>query len=486
MANISAELAAIMAAIYGRDVRGSIHDAIDTINKVSERIFVTGSADPTGNALYSKLLYLNTTSWDLFQSADTSPYTWSKIGNIEGNSITSITGPVTVGLVDTYTINFSKLSPVSFDVTNGRGIVSLTGPSTVGLTDTYTFTYNDGTTETIDINNGKGISSITGPTKVGLVDTYTINYNDGTSQTYDVSNGKGISAINGPVSSGLLDMYTIVYNDGTTQNYTVTNGKDGNTVLRGTEVTGTATSDTGFTLSKKCQTGDTYINNTTGNVYECRQGADAYVQSLWKFSFAMTGGGGAQFLFDLTDVNYATVVAPQPGQILQYDGSVGEWVAAYGGSGHDLKPTPGLTLTEDNVVAYIKGKVNDSTNNEVTSIYSIAHWSNVKRIRLLYNDTIGHTGIGTWKDGPITAADETDWWENNVFKLLDTLDPAVDGYDTDVSIKFDPGNGEIVSLGGYMIDTTTGKMCIRFANYLADPSNAKIAVDVTFTRTNVG
>lgn len=497
MANISNELALIQSAILGREVRGSIHNAIRVINDECEKIFIIGTADPTGNADFSKLLYLNTNTWDLFVSGDTEPYTWTLAGNIAGNSITSISGPdpdPDDPLRDIYTIHFSKASDVEFAVENGKGISSIVKTQVAGLVDTYTITYTDGTTQDYDVANGKGIASIAKTQVAGLVDTYTITYTDGTTQDYDVTNGKGITSINGPVSSGLLDMYTIVYNDGSTQNYTITNGKDGNTVLRGTEVTGTATSDTGFTLNRKCQTGDTYINNTTGNVYECRQGAEANVQSLWKFSFAMTGGGGAQFLYDLTDVNDATVMNPQPGYILQYDANVGEWVGAFGGSGHNMRPIPDATkpsgqkLTEDDVVAYVQSKFpqTEESNQEVASIFSIAHWSNLKRIRLLYSGTIGHTGIGTWKDGPVTAADESDWWENSAFTMLDTLAPTVDGYDIDFEIKFDPGNGEPITLGGYIIDTTTGKMCIKFANYVADPSRAKVAVDITMTRTNVG
>ena len=63
-----------------------------------------------------------------------------------------------------------------------------------------------------------------------------------------------------------IDTYTINYNDGTPTTFDVTNGKDGNTVIRGNEVTGTATAPTQFTLTTDCQTGDTYIN-LSGNVY---------------------------------------------------------------------------------------------------------------------------------------------------------------------------------------------------------------------------
>ena len=156
------------------------------------------------------------------------------------------------------------------------------------------------------------------------------------------------------------------------------------------------------------------------------------------------------------------------------------------GGGHEMLPDPEGTPSpsEESVVNTIRN-IDDSKNENVASLYGIQKWSNVKRLRVLYNGTIGHTGIGTWKDGEITSADEADWWQNDNFKLLATS-PTVDGYDVDFKIMLDPSNGEVISLGGYIVDTTTGKMCIRFANYVIDPTNAKVAVDITFTRTDVG
>lgn len=43
MANIQQELAAIMAAVYGEQVRSSIHNAIEKINDVSEVVLTTGT-----------------------------------------------------------------------------------------------------------------------------------------------------------------------------------------------------------------------------------------------------------------------------------------------------------------------------------------------------------------------------------------------------------------------------------------------------------
>lgn len=486
MANISTELAAIQSAILGRDVRGSIHDAIFTINEVSEHYIDTGTADPTATPLYSGLKYINSNTWDVFESsASGTSFVWTKIGNIAGNSITSITGPephATDPLIDVYTINFSKASPITFEVANGRGIVRIDGPTTVGLIDTYTIVYNDGTSDTFDVTNGKGISSITGPTTSGLVDTYTINYNDGTSNTFDV-----------------------------------TNGKDGNTVIRGNEVTGTATAPTQFTLTTDCQTGDTYIN-LSGNVYTCTSGAVANDPSLWKYDFTMAGGSGSQFLNDLSDVDAdptsltggeilkyddtdnewkavqgieglddlddvdADPTSLVGGEILQYDNTTGEWKAAFGGSGHTLKPTPGVSATEAAVVTAVNSATN--SNNEVTSLYGIQRWSNLKRTRVVSPaGAIGHYGIGEWQDfiagtAP-TAVQESGWgwWYNDAFKIPD-------GYNVDLDFLYDNSTGEPIMRGGYILDTTNGYLCIKFANYVVDIANAKVAVDITITRND--
>jgi len=164
-----------------------------------------------------------------------------------------------------------------------------------------------------------------------------------------------------------------------------------------------------------------------------------------------------------------------------------ELTDAISGTGN-IKPTPSSSLTEEDVVGYVRLKENAPTNAETPSIFSIANWSNLKRIRVVCPAammTSAHTGVGTWDDDT-----ESDWWTNESFKYLDPsykqdiLDP--NGYDVDFDIKGHAADGEAMTLGGYRIDTTTGKACIKFANYLLDPANAKLVVDITFTRTDVG
>lgn len=86
MADISQYLAAILSAVYGEDVRGSIHDAIEIINDVSEVVLSTGTAitDPTSSStgFYEDSLYLNTNTYELWKCVGTD--TWASQGILKG------------------------------------------------------------------------------------------------------------------------------------------------------------------------------------------------------------------------------------------------------------------------------------------------------------------------------------------------------------------------------------------------------------------
>ena len=124
MANISSYLAAILSAVYGEDVRGSIHDAIEIINDVSEVVLSTGtavsSASSSSTGFYNDSLYLNTSTFELWKCVGTN--SWASQGTLKGSDgrgIVSISKTGTSGLVDTYTITYDSGSPDTFTVTNG-------------------------------------------------------------------------------------------------------------------------------------------------------------------------------------------------------------------------------------------------------------------------------------------------------------------------------------------------------------------------------
>ena len=155
MADISRYLNAIMAAVKGEEVRGSIHDAIDIINKASEVAIGSGTAinegDPRTSQYFDGSLYINTSTDQLLRCGVTN---WQLLGSIRGNGIAKITGPETTGLDDTYTIHYTDGDTVDFTVHNGKGIVSVSLKTTVGLVDTYEILYNDGNSDTFEIKNG--------------------------------------------------------------------------------------------------------------------------------------------------------------------------------------------------------------------------------------------------------------------------------------------------------------------------------------------
>ena len=134
MADISQELQAIMQAIYGENVRGSIHDAIKKINDVGEVVLTIGTAvtsvDSSTEGYYEDSLYININTYDLWQCTGTA---WALKGNLEGATIASVTKIDTQGLVDTYQINLTNGQiGGTFTVTNGR---DGTGSSLASLTD---------------------------------------------------------------------------------------------------------------------------------------------------------------------------------------------------------------------------------------------------------------------------------------------------------------------------------------------------------------
>jgi len=72
----------------------------------------------------------------------------------------------------------------------GKGVTQIVKTGTVGLQDTYRIDYSDGASSTFIVTNGKGINTITKTSTSGLVDTYTITYNVGSPTTFTVTNGK--------------------------------------------------------------------------------------------------------------------------------------------------------------------------------------------------------------------------------------------------------------------------------------------------------
>lgn len=220
MADISSYLAAIMAAVYGEDVRGSIHDAIDIINKVGEVVLNTGTAvtGPTSSStgFYDGSFYINTNTMELWKCIGTD--SWQSKGVLKGA-----------------------------DGADGNGIVSIVKTGTVGLVDTYTITFDDGSTETYD----------------------------------------------------------------------VTNGQSGSKWYKGTAISGTGTSITGFPGVLN----DFYLNSVDGYVYTCTKtgGAMPPDAAEWDYVMTLTGGGGASITVvdNLTSTSTTDALSANQGRVLK-------------------------------------------------------------------------------------------------------------------------------------------------------------------------
>ena len=221
MADISTYLTAILAAVYGEDVRGSIHDAIEIINDVSEVVLTTGtavsSATSSSTGFYKDSLYLNTSTFELWKCTGTN--TWASQGVLKG--------------------------------ANGNGITDISKTSTSGLVDTYTITFDDGSTETFDVTNGA-------------------------------------------------------------------DGQNGSKWYKGTAISGTGTSITGFPGVKD----DFYLNSSNGNVYVCTKTGGASVPDPAEWDYVMTlvggGGGGSINVIDtLTSTSSTDALSANQGRVLK-------------------------------------------------------------------------------------------------------------------------------------------------------------------------
>lgn len=212
MADISQYLQAIMSAVYGEDVRGSIHDAISIINDVGEAVLTLGTAvdSPTSptTGFFKDSVYLNTSTGDMWTCTGSA---WSLSGNTKGDkgdtglAATINVGTVTGGATASVT-NSGTTSAAVFDFVLPKGDKGDTGD---GLTAESS---HAGTKTTVNIKN---------TTTQQVVDTFEVP--DGV----EGATGNGIASVQKVGTSGLVDTYQINFTDGTTFTYTITNGQDG-------------------------------------------------------------------------------------------------------------------------------------------------------------------------------------------------------------------------------------------------------------------
>lgn len=210
-----------------------------------------------------------------------------------------------------------------------------------------------------------------------------------------------------------------------------------------------------------------------------------------------------------------------------------------GGGGHLIQPDPnGTPAPTENTV--VKAVNNATSNSEViNSLYGTQRWSNESTKRYILDGSggkIGSSGIGTFPeedetvvevtpqagDNPLSLGwyeidatthqyiltsdstvvankkyfsqviDESDWLYLDILTTIDDVpdptDPSGSSMGEDnisLGLKFDPKTGEAITLGGYVIDTDTGNICIKFGNSIEDTENARVGIDIIYTRNDI-
>ena len=444
MADISSYLAAIMAAVYGEDVRGSIHDAIDIINKVGEVVLNTGTAvtGPTSSStgFYDGSFYINTNTFELWKCIGTD--SWQSQGVLKGA-----------------------------DGADGNGIVSIVKTATVGLVDTYTITYDDGGTETYEVTNGQNGSkwykgtaisgtgtSITG--FPGVINDFYLNSQDGYVYTCTKTGGAQLP-------------------DAAEWDYVMTlTGGGGSSVTVIDNLTSTSSTDALSANQGRVLKG--YVDNKIANP---STKADGQVltydgtNDVWK---AMTPSSSVSDLDDLSDVS---ITSPANDQVLKYSG--GTWVnGAAPQGGHQMIPTT-------NDIATITGLQNGN-DNYVINAYSAKRWSNAETMTLFTTVAQNKDTIGHWVDDwTTTDLSRSGWlWHSALHGILS--DDEVE-----ITFVFDVNNNgadsETVSVYAYRVDDDVehdnvpgGAIAIKLNGAIQNASGVKIGVNLKRQRTEVG
>ena len=175
-------------------------------------------------------------------------------------------------------------------------------------------------------------------------------------------------------------------------------------------------------------------------------------------------------------------------------------MAGGGSAGHDMTPMPSASLNRAALQTAIATAVTEGgINDDVVSAWAVGNWSNTMTYRVMYSGTIAvdDTGIGTWIDDTQLAAlkAESDltvreamettgtggygWWKDSHFLGLDQYND----YEIRIKYKLQDTN-EIITLGGYILDSDTGCLCIKFGSAIKNAGNV-VAVDITVTQNNI-
>ena len=224
MADISQYLQDILDAIYGEDVRNSIHDAIEIINDVSEVVLATGtavtSASSSSTGFFTDSLYLNTNTYELWKCIGTD--SWQSLGILKGDAgspgqdgnkwyrSSNISGKSPNPTVYSSSgITEANAGDLNLNVSEGAVYHCVTGGDASTATWSYDFTMTGGggSGDTVSWNQ---IQTSTGSTKIAE-----ISINGFSTDVYAPSGGGGSYTAGNGIDSTDLALGTITLDYGT-------------------------------------------------------------------------------------------------------------------------------------------------------------------------------------------------------------------------------------------------------------------------------
>lgn len=206
MISIQQALSDILAAIYGKDVRNAIHDAIYQINQNANEAVdlaqikfgtdVTEPTSPVGSFIDGKVYFNIATGiiWKLSGGA------WTEIGSMK--SIDHIERTSQTGLTDTYTVFYKDDTTDEYFVQNGAdgiSVANITKASSTDNVDHYEVNLSNGTKTPngFDVRNGLdgvSIDDVELASTVGNQKNYKVKRSDGSYTPNGFSVNDGISS----------------------------------------------------------------------------------------------------------------------------------------------------------------------------------------------------------------------------------------------------------------------------------------------------
>lgn len=258
MADISTELQAILDAVFGEQVRGSIHDAIEKINEASEVVLSTGNlitySGSSSQGFYVGSLYLNTDTYTLWKCIGTN--SWQSLGVLKGRDgsqgAEGKTGPRGISVREVIQVGEGGFIVRLDDGTDSQTLYAPRGPQ------------GERGLQGAPGTPGRGIANFE-TSKSGKVTSVTAVYTDGTKQLI-------ANVMDGADGSGAGDMTYATYDP--TQSGIVNSARE---LDNGTEV---VTIESILGKADKASTLEGYGIEDAYNTYETQQAIAMAVSEL--------------------------------------------------------------------------------------------------------------------------------------------------------------------------------------------------------------